>query len=73
MAFGKPRLGLMTAACCAVLSGCTSTELGGMVGGTLAPPDPVGPVQEHPPQDPDLRVDVEGGHGSIVRWCQRHT
>jgi polysaccharide export outer membrane protein len=47
VAFGKPRLGLTMALCCAVLSGCVSSELGGMVGGTLSAPDPAGPAQEH--------------------------
>jgi polysaccharide export outer membrane protein len=47
VAFGKSRLGLALAACCAVLSGCASTELGGLAGGTLSAPDPAGPAPEH--------------------------
>lgn len=47
MAFGKSSIGPLLAACCTLLSACAGADLAGTPGGTLAPPDPVAPVQEY--------------------------
>lgn len=47
MAFGKSSLGLVVAASCALLTACASSQLAGVPGADLAPPDPAPVLQEY--------------------------